>query len=108
MRVAIPMDTPQLDSYISPRFGRCSYFLIYDLQTDKYQFISNSATRMPGGAGIAAGQLLVSQGVDTVVAVEVGPKAGMVLQNAGIRLITVPPMPARQIIEELKAGRLYS
>ena len=103
MRIAIPADTPDINGNISSRFGRCAYFLIYDLDTDQYEFIPNDAANMPGGAGTRAAQIIISSGASAVVATEVGPKAGAALSAAGIRVYRAPSPSIRETIEYIKS-----
>ena len=41
MKIAITSQGDQLDSVIDQRFGRCSYFVIYDTESKTTQFIQN-------------------------------------------------------------------
>ena len=54
MKICITANGEGLDSEVDPRFGRCSYFVIYDPETRSVESISNSSAVASGGAGIKA------------------------------------------------------
>ena len=64
MRVAISATGPTLDAEVDPRFGRCPYFIIADPETMQFEAIDNSSATAAGGAGISAGQMIASKGVE--------------------------------------------
>ena len=71
---------------LDPRFGRCAYFAIADLETDKKDLIENPSASSGGGAGVAAGQLMADKDVSAVITGNVGPNAMNVLKAAGIEI----------------------
>ncbi len=107
MRVAITADVPDENSPISPVFGRCAYYAIYDASTDKLEFVPNPGGMMARGAGVQAGQFLIEQGVNTLItAGVVGPNASMVLGQAGIQVINGFQGRIRDAVEAVKSGNL--
>lgn len=99
---------PDLNAPVDPRFGRAPFYLIVDTENlENVQSLQNPYIMMPSGAGIAAAQLALQQGVQLVFATMLGPNAAMVLATAGIQFIPMPPgLTARQAIEDYKAGKL--
>ena len=107
MRVAITADVPDENSPISPVFGRCAYYAIYDTSTDKLEFVPNPGGMAARGAGVQAGQFLMEQGVSMLItAGVVGPNASMVLDQAGIQVINGFQGRIRDAIEAAKSGKL--
>ncbi|MCD6302608.1 MAG: dinitrogenase iron-molybdenum cofactor biosynthesis protein [Anaerolineae bacterium] len=84
MKVGIPAKAPGLDAAPNPIFGRSPYFVIVDSDTMEAETLSNPAAGSLGGAGVQTSQLLVSKGVEAVIASSVGPNASAVLQAADI------------------------
>ncbi len=109
MRVAITADAPDENSPISPIFGRCAYYAIYDTATDKLEFVPNASAMYARGAGVQAAQQIANLGVQTVITSGIaGPNASMVLAQAGIQVINSFQGRIRDAIEAVKSGRIYS
>ncbi len=109
MRVAITADAPDENSPISPIFGRCAYYAIYDTATDKLEFVPNASAMYARGAGVQAAQQIANLGVQTVITSGIaGPNASMVLAQAGIQVINSFQGTIRDAIEAVKSGRIYS
>jgi predicted Fe-Mo cluster-binding NifX family protein len=101
MKVAIPTRGEDLSAEVEQRFGRCPRYLIVDPETMEFTILENSAASMGGGAGVRAAQLVVDQGVDAVIAGEVGPKAYDVLQQAGVKVYARITGTAREALDLL-------
>jgi len=108
MRVAITADVPDENSPISPIFGRCAYYAIYDTTNDKIEFVPNASAMYARGAGVQAAQQIANLGVQMVITSGIaGPNASMVLEQAGIQIINSFQGTIRDAIEALKAGRIH-
>lgn len=88
MKIAITSEGKNPDAAVDPRFGRCKYFLIFDTKSGNFESLENPNAQNSGGAGIQAGQLMISKGVSVVLTGNVGPNASKVLQPAGIKVYT--------------------
>ncbi|MBC7329805.1 hypothetical protein H5T88_05530 [bacterium] len=95
-----------LDAEIDPHFGRCQYFILYDLKSGKFEAIKNEGSRdtCGGGFGIMAAEFVISQGVKAVITGEVGPGPQEKLQSKGIKVITAVSGTVREAIEKFKRG----
>jgi len=51
MKICVSSTANSLDAPIDPRFGRCPYFIIVDLETMQFEAIPNTASGAMGGAG---------------------------------------------------------
>src|SRR5690554_2994564 len=87
VKIAITCQGPSLDDTIDQRFGRAVYFLIFDSDSHFVTVIDNEAMAPSGGAGIAAAQSLVDQGVTVIITGQIGPNALRVFRAADIRLV---------------------
>lgn len=85
-------------SPLEVRFGRAPYIILYREDTCEYQCFPNPGLEAPGGAGIKAAQFIVDQGVEVLITGRVGPNAGGVLEEAGIKVYT---SEERGSVEEL-------
>lgn len=103
MKVAITSTGNSTDAKIDSRFGRCSYFVIYDTETASTEFIPNPNLESIEGAGPASVQLVASKGVAKVVSGEFGSKVKSIFDQLKIQLIVVndPSKKISDIIELL-------
>jgi predicted Fe-Mo cluster-binding NifX family protein len=87
MKIAITSAGNSPDSKIDSRFGRCSYFVIYDTENGSTEFIPNQNKENIEGAGPASVQLVASRGVKKVVSGEFGAKVKSIFDSLQIQLI---------------------
>lgn len=84
MRIAVSSEGEGLDALIDSRFGRCSYFVIYDTETGDVESVPNPSVTSAHGAGVAAVQFIIEKGVKAVLAQRVGPNAERAFATYGI------------------------
>jgi predicted Fe-Mo cluster-binding NifX family protein len=107
MRVAITADAPDENSPVSPIFGRCAYYAIYDTATEKLEFVPNTAGMYARGAGVQAAQQVASLGVQMLITAGiVGPNASMAISQAGIEIVNSFQGTIRDAVEAVKSGRI--
>lgn len=104
MKICITSQGDNLESQVDPRFGRCRYFVIVDLETMNFEVIENPNTDAFGGAGTNSAQLIASKGVEIVLTGDIGPNASRVLESAGIKVITGITGLVKDVIEKYKKG----
>lgn len=103
MKVAIPTTGEDLSAEVETRFGRCPRFLVVDSETMEFELVENTAATMGGGAGVRAAQIVLDQGVEAVIAGDVGPRAFDVLQRAGVKVYARITGNVKDAMEMLKA-----
>jgi predicted Fe-Mo cluster-binding NifX family protein len=106
MTVAISSAGPSLDATVDPRFGRCEFFLIIELDSMSFEAVPNTSTTLEGGAGVQAAKLLIDRGVETVLTGYIGPNAERVLSSAGLNVITAVSGTVSEIADQYKQGRI--
>ncbi len=106
MKIAVPTDVRELESAISPSFGRASYFCIYNTDSKEYSFKDNSAAVNQGGAGIKAAQSLVDERIDALLTPRCGENAAEVLHEANIEIYTGIGKSVIENIEAFKNSKL--
>ena len=98
-----------LDGQVNPTFGRCQGFIIAEVEGSEiksHSFAANTAMNSQGGAGIAAAQAVITQGVNAVISGNLGPNAFNVLQQAGVKFYPAQGMAIREAISKLGKGAL--
>lgn len=103
-KICITSKGDSLNSELDPSFGRCNYFIIFDLESSDYEAIENPYKDLPQGAGIKSAQFVIEKNVDTLLTGEVGPHAQEVLQKGGVNLIKRISGRVREVIEAFKKG----
>jgi len=106
-KICISATGDSLDSLVDPRFGRCQYFLIVDVESNDFKALSNSGISAGHGAGISAAQIIVDEGVSAILTGNIGPNAFMVLGQSGIKIYTgLFDKTCDQALEMFKNGEL--
>jgi|YelNatPaOPRAMG01_1025707.scaffolds.fasta_scaffold05095_10 predicted Fe-Mo cluster-binding NifX family protein len=103
MKIMIAVDQPSLDSKISDRFARTAYFLIYDLQDQKYQFINNDI-ETKHGAGPKAVQLAIDNKVSAIISAIPGENAMDAIKESKIKVYDGRGFSAKEAIEKFENG----
>lgn len=107
MKIVITAKGPELDSAVDPRFGRAAYFLVYDLESDTCETVSNESGRSAGqGAGVQAAQLIADRGVGAVLTGNCGPKAHQLLDSAKVAIYTGVEGTAAEAVERFRGGTM--
>jgi predicted Fe-Mo cluster-binding NifX family protein len=87
MKIAISVDEKDISGIIQPKFGRCNYFLIAEIENEKikdYNFIENEGTKQAHGAGIKAAEQIANLNVENLITGQLGPNATLILEKVGI------------------------
>ena len=109
MKIAIPTNGGGREDTVAPVFARAPAFYIAEVEENgnvvSEKVIQNPASAAGGGAGPMAVQTLINEGVDAVIAPQVGPNALGAIQAAGIRLYQVAPgTPVEEAIKAVTSG----
>jgi predicted Fe-Mo cluster-binding NifX family protein len=89
MKVAITSTGNNLESKLDQRFGRCSFFIIYDSETKGMEFIPNPNKNAEEGAGPASVQLVALRNVKKIISGEFGIKIKSLLDSLKIQMIVL-------------------
>ncbi|HNZ71606.1 MAG TPA: NifB/NifX family molybdenum-iron cluster-binding protein [Prolixibacteraceae bacterium] len=89
MKVAITSTGNSLESKLDSRFGRCSFFVIYDTESKSVEFIPNPNKENVEGAGPASVNLIASRDSKKVVSGEFGAKVKSLFDSLQIQLIVL-------------------
>ncbi len=107
IKIAIPSFGKDIDSEINPRFGRCEYFVIFNQDGKLVKSISNTGAEARRGAGVNAAQSLAEEKVKIIISGNIGPNAYMVLNSAGIEILSgALSMNVKEAFEAYKKGKL--
>lgn len=107
MKICISSTGPSENSQVSPVFGRCPYFIIFDESQEKFGVIKNEACQVPRGAGIAAAQKISDLGCQVLITGNIGPNAFYALKSSGIKVFAgVFGKTVKEVVKDFKEGKL--
>ena len=106
MKIAISSTGPDFESEVDPRFGRCQYFMIVDLDDMTFEAVSNTSLAQGSGVGIQSAKVVADKGAKAVVTGNVGPNAYQVLSAAGLDVMTGVSGTVRGAAQQYKNGQL--
>ena len=103
MIVAITSTGNSSDSFIDPRFGRCSYFVFYNMETKESVFQPNPFKDNDEGVGVAVVDWISAFSCSKIISGQFGMKIKPLLDESRIQLILInnPKLTIRQIINLL-------
>ncbi|HNS30268.1 MAG: NifB/NifX family molybdenum-iron cluster-binding protein [Tenuifilaceae bacterium] len=102
MKVAITSTGNSIESMLDERFGRCSYFVIYNTESKSTEIVPNPNKDAENGAGPASLQLVASHNAEKIVSGEFGTKIKSLADSLKIQLVVVKePKKVKDIIEML-------
>ena len=109
MKIAIPTNGGGLNDTVAPVFARAPAFYIVEVDENgnviSEKIIQNPASAAGGGAGPMAVQTLINEGVEAIIAPQVGPNALGAIQAAGIRFYQIAPgTPVEEAIKAVTSG----
>jgi len=108
MKIAVAASGNTLEAPVDARFGRCAYFVVVDSDTMEFTAIENPGVNAGGGAGIQAAQVVASQGVQAVVAGNMGPNAHAALSAANIKIFPIVGNSVKDAVEAVASGNVSS
>lgn len=89
MKVAITSTGNTPESKLDSRFGRCSYFVIYDTETKEMEYVVNPNKEANEGAGPASVRLIASHKVEKAISCEFGFKIKSLMNENNIQMIII-------------------
>ncbi|OQB51204.1 MAG: Dinitrogenase iron-molybdenum cofactor [Firmicutes bacterium ADurb.Bin146] len=106
MKIAIPAEEKNLDSQVCVSFGRAPYYLYYNIENNKAEFMENTAANTPGGAGIQAAQSVIDNKADVLLTPRCGENAAKIIHSSGIRIYKTVQGTIKENIELYKKDSL--
>lgn len=107
MKVCVTAAASGIDAPMDPRFGRCPFFVVVDLDSMSEISIPNANVDAASGAGIQAAQEVARQGVSALITGNIGPNAMQTLSAAKIDIYQHPGgIAVRAALEAFQKGEL--
>lgn len=107
MKLAISSQGSGLDASVDTRFGRATYFVVFDTDSGKHENLDNSVNvNAARGAGIQAATTVIDSGAAAVITGHVGPKAAATLKAGNIRIFIGASGTVADALEQYRDGAL--
>lgn len=107
MKLAVMASGKQgLEAEVDSRFGRAPYFVVVDSESMESSVHKNKAASESGGAGIAAAQAVLDEGVQGVIAGNFGPKAFEILNSGEVKLFALSEVTIKEALEKFNQGKV--
>lgn len=107
MRVCVTAAASGIDAPMDPRFGRCPFFVVVDLDSMSEKSIPNANVDATSGAGIQAASEVARQGASALITGNIGPNAMQTLSAAKIDVYQHQGgASVREAVELFKRGEL--
>lgn len=107
MKIAVSSQGQELKSALDPRFGRAAGFIVFDLESGDFEFVSNEQNLYASqGAGIQTAQNVAKSGAQAVITGHVGPKAFAALKAGDIPVFFCQAKTVQEALQAYKDGQL--
>ncbi|MGB9977914.1 NifB/NifX family molybdenum-iron cluster-binding protein [Methanobacterium sp.] len=108
MKIAVASTGYNLDSNVSPIFGRSSAFIMVNLEDHEIKelFIIENHSKNEKGAGNTAAQFISNQDINVLISGKIGPVAFHILKNAGIKIYKITPGSVEKNLKLFNKGKL--
>lgn len=106
MKVIVSSTGNDVDSVISPVFGRTKFYLLVNTEDFSFDSFENPAVTQSGGAGIQAAQFVLKKNPDAVLSSNIGPNAYEVLSAGSVSCYIAKGGTARETVEAFNGGDL--
>lgn len=108
MKVAITARGESPEAQVAPRFSRCNYFAVIDMEQEQWEFLPNPRLSPEGRACSYVVRKLTDRKVIIVLTGSVGPNAFAALQAAGIEVYSGVNGTVREVFDFYRKGQLVS
>lgn len=107
MKIAVTTTGNDLNSQLDQRFGRAKNFIVYDIETNKFEVFDNEQNlNAAQGAGIQSAERVVRLGAGALISGNCGPKAFRVLKAAGVKIYNTDAPTVADAIKLYREGKL--
>ncbi len=106
MKACVSAGASGLDAPLDPRFGRCPFFVIVDMDSMSETSVANTNAGESSGVGIQAAQTISRLGATALITGNIGPNALQTLTAANIEVYQQQGGTVREAVDKFKRGEL--
>jgi len=105
MRIMVTSEESDIESPIDPRFARCKYVVIVDVESWEYEVVENFDRGSIFYAGSRLAERLKKRG-EVVLTFNMGPSALKILREAGVEVVLGVRGTVKEAIENYISQKL--
>jgi predicted Fe-Mo cluster-binding NifX family protein len=109
MKICVATTKGGLEDNVSPIFGRCPAYTFVEVEGKEIkntEVVQNQFAGAAGGAGIQASQFVAGSGSNVVIAGSYGPNALPILNQAGIKIVSMQGISVKDAVMKYLNGEL--
>ncbi|MBP8083495.1 MAG: NifB/NifX family molybdenum-iron cluster-binding protein [Spirochaetes bacterium] len=107
MKIAISVNSSDMEDKMDMRFGRAKKFMVYDTESKTNELIDNTQNfNAAQGAGIQSAQNVINTGVEAIITGHTGPKAYKLLSESRVKIYHSEEKCVKDIIADFTSGIL--
>ena len=106
MKICVTAGATGLDAPVDPRFGRCPFFVIVDIDSMDVSSVAITYAGGASGVGIQAAQINTRQGAKALITGNIGPNAMQTLASANIDVYQLQGVTVMDAVDKFKRGEL--
>lgn len=106
MRIAVMAEGSEFSSKVDSRFGRATWFIVADTETDEIRAYNNEVDPDAYILGIQTAQNVFDLSVEAIITGNIGPNAFTVLNAWGVKVFLSRADTVEEALALFKAGRL--
>ena len=105
MIIAISSTGINIGSNIYPKFERCNFFLIVDLEENTALPMKNISRERPREIGRKVGNLIAKLGINSIITSDIGPSSFEIFKQNRIKIYRAKGV-IEDVIKQFKSGKL--
>ncbi|MBI5324682.1 MAG: NifB/NifX family molybdenum-iron cluster-binding protein [Ignavibacteriae bacterium] len=107
MKIFIPSSGNNIESPIDSHFGRCPYYIIYDIILGNYEIYRNPFAGMENASGSSLALTIINKNIDSVIITHIGKKTFDILTEKNVNVYkAVPGSTVKDAITNFLMGNL--
>lgn len=106
MKVIVSSQGKDLNSKVSPVFGRAQWFILVNTDDMSHESFENPAASQSSGAGVMAAQFVLKKDSGSVLSPNVGPNAFEVLEAGSVSCYISENGTVRDAVDDFNDGKL--
>lgn len=108
MKIFIPSSGDSIESLIDSHFGRCPYYIIYDIILDNYEVYRNPFAGLENASGSSLALTIINKNIESVIITHIGKTPFDIINEKNVKVYkAVPGSTVKDGITNYLQGNLF-